>query len=300
MITGYGINCEREMQHAYELAGAETKIVHLKDILLGKLNIHDYHIINFPGGFSFGDDLGAGKGLAQRIKHAKIQNGKSMTVNNENVKDQTVKDQNEKDQVVKLIDELQKFIKDEKYIFGVCNGFQVMLKLGLVPALNDNYTKQSVSLWLNDSGRFEDRWVNLKVPETMQKTSPFLRGIEKIYLPIRHGEGKIIYDIDSKTESQIKKHIAAQYCDETGKITSEYPLNPNNSFDSIAALSDSTGRVLGMMPHPEAHIYFYHNPQWTRIKKNNQSPYGEGLKIFKNIVKHNAEFILSCGSLAKP
>ncbi len=263
MITGYGINCEKEMALAYELAGndlkipVETKIVHLKDILLGKINIHDYHIINFPGGFSFGDDLGAGKGLAQRIKHARINDKKN------------------------IMDEFQRFIDDKKYVLGICNGFQVMLKLGLVPAFDNIYNNQSLSLWLNDSGRFEDRWVHLKVNE---KASPqFLRGIDTIYLPVRHGEGKIIYEDSAK--QKIKKHIAAQYSDDKGNITIEYPLNPNGSFNSIAALSDSSGRVLGMMPHPEAHIYFYHNPQWTRMRKNNQAPYGEGLKIFKNVVE---------------
>ena len=246
MITGYGINCEREMAHAYELAGAdlkipvETKIVHLKDILLEKINIHNYHIINFPGGFSFGDDLGAGKGLAQRIKHARID-GKE-----------------------KLMNEFQKFIRDKKYILGVCNGFQVMLKLGLVPALDNKYDTQAVSLWLNESGRFEDRWINLKVNE---KASPqFLRGIDQIYLPVRHGEGKIIYN--NSVGEKIKKHIAAQYSDNNGEVTMQYPLNPNGSFDSIAALSDSSGRVLGMMPHPEAHIYFYHNPVHHKIAES--------------------------------
>lgn len=269
MITGYGINCEREMAHAYELAGidsnipVETKIVHLKDILLGKINIHDYHIINFPGGFSFGDDLGAGKGLAQRIKHASIDSGN------------------------KLMDEFQKFINDKKYILGICNGFQVMLKLGLVPAFDNKYNTQSVSLWLNDSGRFEDRWVHINVDQNM--SPQFLRGINTIYLPVRHGEGKIIYEKNQDMKEKIKKHIAAQYCDPYGNILSDtsknYPFNPDGSFDSIAALSDSSGRVLGMMPHPEAHIYFYHNPQWTRLKKNSQAPYGQGLKIFKNVVE---------------
>lgn len=255
VITGYGINCEKEMAHAYHLAGAVSKIVHLNDILTGKVSIHDFHILNFPGGFSFGDDLGAGKALAQRLKHAKLDG-------------------------VSFIEELKKFIHDKKYVLGVCNGFQVMLKLGLVPAYNGVYNKQSATLWINDSGRFENRWVHIKVHS--EKSHPFLRKIDQMYLPVRHGEGKIIY---SKNFDDISAHIAAQYSDENGVVTDEYPKNPNGSFDSIAALTDTTGHVLGMMPHPEAYVYFHHHPRWTREK----NLYPDGLKLFTNVVEHARE-----------
>lgn len=254
VITGYGINCDKELAHAYELVGADVKIVHLKDILDGEVSIHDFHILNFPGGFSFGDDLGAGKALAQRIKHARSG---------------------------KFMNEIKKFIRDGKYVLGVCNGFQVMVKLGLLPGMNDVYDEQSVTLWVNDSGKFEDRWVHVKFDS--KKSNPFLKGVDRMYLPVRHGEGKLIYP----EGCGIKPYIAGQYCDASGKIAIDYPENPNGSFDSIAALSDSTGRVFGLMPHPEAHLYFYNNPQWTRMDKKSEE--GEGLKIFRNVVNHAKE-----------
>ncbi len=265
VITGYGINCEEEMAAAYRLAGADVKICHLNDIFNDKVSIHDYDILNFPGGFSFGDDLGAGKVLAGKMKFKKKKTKEY------------------------FFNDLKKFISEDKFILGICNGFQFLVKMGLLPNVNGKFL-QEVTLTNNNSAKFEDRWVYVKVNENAE--SPFFRGLNKIYLPVRHGEGKLII----KNE-KIKKEIVENslnvlsYCNAEGKITDEYPFNPNGSDLNCAALTDKTGRILGMMPHPEAFLSLYNHPDWNYLKKNNPeiSEKGEGLKIFENIVNYVSE-----------
>ncbi len=262
VITGYGINCEEELAAAYELAGAESKIVHLNDIFLEKKSIHEYDILNFPGGFSFGDDLGSGKVLANKMKYKKMESGKT------------------------FLEEIKNFLDDGKFILGICNGFQFLVKMGLLPNINGNF-EQEVTLTGNNSGKFEDRWVYTKVNENSK--TPFPKGIEKIFLPIRHGEGKlIIKNGEVKSEILGNNLNVFSYCDAKGNITSEYPLNPNGADLNCAALTDHTGQILGMMPHPEAFLSLYNHPNWSRLKRQNPniSEDGEGLKIFRNIVEY--------------
>jgi phosphoribosylformylglycinamidine synthase len=177
---------------------------------------------------------------------------------------------------------LKRFIDDGGLTIGICNGFQLMVKLGLLPALNRKFGKQQVTLTWNDSGRFEDRWVELKAdPE-----SPciFTRGLSRIQLPVRHGEGKIV-TADRDTKEQILEGHQAPlfYIDpETGDATTAYPKNPNGSPNGIAALTDETGRLFGMMPHPEGFLHRTNHPQWTR---RNLPEEGDGLAIFQNAVE---------------
>ncbi len=203
IITGFGINCEEEMAAAYQLAGAETSIVHLNDIFLGKVNIHDFDILNFPGGFSFGDDLGSGKVLANKMKFKKTASGKV------------------------FLKEIEDFIAAGKFIMGVCNGFQFLVKMGLLPDVSGNKS-QEVTLTRNNSAKFEDRWCRLKIHPS--NNTPFLKDIEMIYLPVRHGEGKLIIgDVEIK-EKIIEQNLdCMHYCDAAGNLTNEYPLNPNGS-----------------------------------------------------------------------
>ena len=262
IITGFGINCEEEMAAAYHLAGAEAEIVHLNDIFLQKKSIHDFDIMNFPGGFSYGDDLGSGKVLSNKMKFKKLKSGKL------------------------FFDDIKDFLDEEKFIFGVCNGFQFLVKMGLLPNVNSNF-KQEVTLTGNNSGKFEDRWVHIKVNE--KKETPFLNGIDKMYVPVRHGEGKVIIKNERMKELIIKKNLnCLTYCDENGNETAVYPLNPNGSDLNYAGLTDETGRIFGMMPHPEAFLSLYNHPNWSQLKRQNPniSEDGEGLKIFKNIVEY--------------
>ena len=261
VITGYGINCEEEMGAAYRLAGAEAEIVHLNDIFLEKCSIHDYDILNFPGGFSFGDDLGSGKVLSNKMKFKKLKSGKL------------------------FFDDVQDFLNEGKFILGVCNGFQFLVKMGLLPNV-DNETRQEVTLTRNNSAKFEDRWIYCKINKNSK--TPFLKGIDKIFLPVRHGEGKLIIKNDEIKNEMLEKNLnCLSYCDEEGNETSEYPMNPNGSNLNCAGLTDKTGQILGMMPHPEAFLSLYNHPNWSQMKRQNPSisEDGKGLKIFRNIVE---------------
>jgi len=252
IITGFGINCEEELAAAYKLAGAETQIAHLNDLFQNKLSIHEFDILNFPGGFSFGDDLGSGKVLANKMKYKTMKNGKP------------------------FFTDLLDFIAENKFILGVCNGFQFLVKMGLLPN-NNNKMQQEVTLTRNNSARFEDRWCYLKVNKNSK--TPFLDGIDIIKLPVRHGEGKIIIGNELNCLS---------YCTESGEITSQYPLNPNGSDLNCAALTDSTGHIFGLMPHPEAFLSFYNDPEWPELKRKDPEicEKGQGLRIFENIVEY--------------
>lgn len=262
IITGYGINCEIEMAAAYRLAGADADIVHLNDIFLRKYSIHKYDIVNFPGGFSFGDELGSGKVLANKMKYRKLTSGKL------------------------FLDELKDFIFDGKFILGVCNGFQFLVKMGLLPNINGRM-EQEVTLTHNDSARFENRWCYCKVHHNLR--TPFLNDLDMLYLPVRHGEGKLIIKNErTKIEILHNNLNCLSYCTPHGMITSDYPANPNGSELNCAALTNASGQILGLMPHPEAFTSIYNHPDWPRLKRRRsfQNDEGEGLKIFKNIVEH--------------
>lgn len=262
VITGYGINCEEEIAAAYNLAGASTKIVHLNDIFLGKESIHNFDILNFPGGFSFGDDLGSGKVLANKMKFRKMESGKL------------------------FLDDIKDFIAAGKFIFGVCNGFQFLVKMGLLPDIKGNLA-QEVTLTKNNSAKYEDRWVWCKV--NANSKTPFLTGIDMFQVPVRHGEGKLIIKNEMVQKEIIDNRLnCIAYCTADGEITSEYPLNPNGADLDCAALTNKSGQILGMMPHPEAFLSLYNHPNWGQLKRENPEipEDGSGLKIFQNIVKH--------------
>ncbi|MFH0926441.1 MAG: phosphoribosylformylglycinamidine synthase subunit PurQ [bacterium] len=254
IITGYGLNCENETEYAFNLANAEVEKVNLNDILPGIKKLEDYQILVFIGGFSFGDHIAAGVILANKFKN-------------------------------RLRESLDKFIRDGKLIIGICNGFQTIVRLGLLPGFDLNYTRQSVTLIHNDSGKFEDRWVQLRVnPE-----SPciFTRGMNYVYLPVRHGEGKFYSDDNNVIERILGENlIALQYSlPADGYPTMVYPHNPNGSLESIAGICDPSGRIFGLMPHPEGFLSPYNHPYWTRLKVENCLPKeGEGARFFRNAV----------------
>jgi len=261
VIAGNGINCETEMAHACRLAGSDqVDIVYLHDILAGEVKLDDYHFLNLPGGFLDGDDLGSAKAMANRLKYAKIAGSGERL---ENV--------------------ILRFIQEGKLILGVCNGFQLMVKAGLLPGLNGSYGRQEATLTFNDSGRFEDRWVYMRV--NRESPSVFTRGLKGLYLPVRHGEGKFIPQ-DEHTLEELRKAnlVALHYSDPDYQgPTMEYPLNPNGSVAAIAGICDPTGRLFGLMPHPEAYLSPVNHPRWTRENIPNE---GMGLAIFRNAVEY--------------
>jgi phosphoribosylformylglycinamidine synthase len=266
ILTGFGINCEEEFAAAYRMAGAEPTIVHLNQVLHGQVSIHDFDTLNFPGGFSFGDDLGSGVVLANKLRYRQTgANGRT------------------------LLDDIKQFIADGKYVLGICNGFQVLVKLGLLPKLSGEVTPE-VTLTHNASGRYEDRWVTLRV--NPKSNTPFLKGIDKLEVPVRHGEGRLVIP-DAAMQQRIEAAglNCLSYLDANGDGTGVYPFNPNGAALNCAGLTDPTGQVFGLMPHPEAFLSAYNHPDWARRRRQNPgaTEEGEGLQIFKNIVEHIAQ-----------
>jgi len=261
VLAGNGINCEYETAYACKLGGADrVDIVHINELLWGEKNLDEYHLFCLPGGFLDGDDLGAAKACANRFRHAKIATTGE-----------------------RFWDQLMRFIQRGKLILGICNGFQLMAKLGLVPALGGGYGEQRVTLTFNDSGRFEDRWVHLKV----NPNSPcvFTAGVQRVYLPVRHGEGKFLPASKSvMRELKQKGLICLQYTDDKYRLaTMKYPLNPNGSIEGVAGICDETGRLFGLMPHPEAYLHRTHHPRWTREDLPEE---GAGVSFFRNAMEY--------------
>lgn len=249
-----GTNCDKETAFSFDTVGADAELVHVNELLRKEKILKDYQIMAVPGGFSYGDDLAAGKILANELKY-------------------------------KLLDGLKQFISDGKLIIGICNGFQILVKAGLLPGLDD--FNQETTLMLNDSGKFEDRWVYLRssMPDTRSSRCIWTQNLpEVIYLPIAHGEGKFVTK-DKAVVNKLKenKQIVFKYCDENGKA-GDYPVNPNGSTEDIAGICDETGRIFGLMPHPERHFIFEQHPHWTRIKT--RTKFGDGEKIFRNGVEY--------------
>ncbi len=256
VIAGNGTNCEREVAHACRLAGADADIVYIAELLTGRVDLNDYHFLNLAGGFLDGDDLGSAKAGANRLLHARVVGSPDS-----------------------LAVKLQQFIAAGKLVMGVCNGFQLLVKMGLLPAIDGN-PQQTCTLSHNDSGRFEDRWCQLIV----DPASPciFTQGLDNLYLPVRHGEGKFI-TADMKILQQLEnQHLAVmKYADNQGQPTQSYPENPNGSLAAIAAICDQTGRLFGLMPHPEAYTHRTHHPRWTRETLPEE---GMGLLLYRNAV----------------
>jgi len=254
VLRAAGINCDVETQHALELAGARADRVHVNRLIEAPSLFEKYHIVVFPGGFSYGDDVAAGKILANQVVHH-------------------------------LAEPIRKFVDDGKLVLGICNGFQVLVKMGILPG-GDSLRQEDVTITYNDSGKFEDRWAYL-VPQTDRCV--FLEPERQIYLPVAHGEGKVVTrDDETLARLQSDGYVAFKYVDANGQ-EGPYPVNPNGSAASIAGLTDRTGRVLGLMPHPERFVRRTHHPHWSRLGEDLDP---DGIKIFRNAVKYVQENLL--------
>lgn len=251
VLTGFGINCDAETASALTRAGAKAERVHLNDLIARPELLESRQIMAIPGGFSFGDDVASGKILANRLRY-------------------------------KLGAPIKRFIADGKLVIGICNGFQVMVKMGILPLFDGEFI-QETTLTNNDSGRFENRWVHLQVaPETK---CAWLRGIDRLELPIRHGEGKFI-PRDAGVMERLKAQgmIALRYCTAAGEPAGGvFPANPNGAIDDIAGICDPSGRIFGLMPHPEAYVDRTNHPRWTREIVAEE---GAGLQVFRNAVEY--------------
>jgi phosphoribosylformylglycinamidine synthase len=257
ILRAPGSNCDQETAFAFQTAGAKPEVVHLNRLLENPKLAEGYQILAIPGGFSYGDDLSAGRIFGNQMRHH-------------------------------LRGCLEEFKAAGKLIIGICNGFQILIKSGVL--LPDRADEPIATLTLNESGKFEDRWINLRVENDK---CVFLRGIERMYLPIAHAEGKFV----TRDEATIERLEAAgqlvlRYempAQETGDREQEtgdrtllpYPCNPNGAQRNVAGLCDETGRVFGLMPHPERHIDPTHHPRWTRERRER----GDGLAVFENAVR---------------
>ena len=250
-----GTNCDKETKFAFEEAGAAAELVHINQLTKDGKRLSDYQILAIPGGFSYGDDIASGKILANELKFG-------------------------------IEDDVQKFIKEGKLIIGICNGFQILVKSGLLPNISGDFKTIESTLTLNDSARFEDRWVNLKRPRSKCIWTKDLPEI--IYLPVAHGEGKFIPK-NKKVLDHLKKNgmVVFEYTDAQGSRR-PYPYNPNGSVESIAGICDGSGRIFGLMPHPERHISYLQHPRWTR---NNNRAKGDGFAIFANGVEFSRKHL---------
>jgi phosphoribosylformylglycinamidine synthase I len=244
VLRAPGTNCDRELALAFELAGGSPRLTHISELISGSQKLADYRILALPGGFSYGDDLGAGKVQANEMR-------------------------------LRIFDELKTFIDDGGLIIGVCNGFQALIKTGILPGPPDPALPH-VTLTNNDSGKFECRWTRLVA--TPESRCVWTQGIEQLEVPVAHGEGKLIAAPSMLT----RLHAAFYYADEKWRPTAEYPDNPNGSTGNIAGLTDDTGRVFALMPHPERFVRASQHPRWTRQTVDNP---GAGLKIFQNGIK---------------
>jgi phosphoribosylformylglycinamidine synthase len=242
ILRAPGTNCDQETAYAFQLAGAKTEFIHINQLLESPEALKQGQILCFPGGFSYGDDIAAGRILASQMQS-------------------------------KLSDVLAEFHDAGKLILGICNGFQVLIKTGfLLPEDNDGLP---ATLTWNESGRFIDKWVNLK---TDSEKCVFLKGVEELYLPIAHAEGKFVTRNQGILNALSENHqLALSY--------SSSDENPNGSTADVAGICNSTGRIFGLMPHPERHIDPTHHPRWTREGLREK---GEGLILFENAVAFSA------------
>ena len=244
ILRAPGTNCDAETVFAFQQAGAATSLVHVNQLIRHEKRLSDYQIMVIPGGFTYGDDIAAGRVLANELR-------------------------------LKLGEDIPKFVEGGGLILGICNGFQVLVKAGILPGLTGDGTPQ-LTLADNDSGKFECRWVRLSV----NRESPcvFTSGIDSMYLPVAHGEGKVVADPAVLPEL----NVVLCYTDEQGDNKAGYPHNPNGSAGNIAGICDSSGRIFALMPHPERHIRGTQHPQWTRLGAKKR---GDGFRIFQNAVK---------------
>lgn len=263
VLTGYGLNCDHETAYAFELAGARATRVHINALIDGSTSLSDYHILVFGGGFSWGDDHGAGVVQAVRLR-------------------------------THIGAAIETFIAGGNLVIGICNGFQTLVNMGLLPGFDGDYRSRKVALTYNDCGNFRDDWVTLAV----NPSSPcvFTRDMETIEYPIRHGEGKFYAEpqvIDTLTRNN---QVVLRYALANGApARGQFPENPNGSVDDIAGICDTTGRVFGLMPHPEAFNHPTNHPTWTRRREterrkgiDNQAGSMEtpGIRLFRNGVDY--------------
>ena len=266
VLTGYGLNCDNETAYAFELAGASARRVHINALIAGAVSLSDFQILVFGGGFSWGDDHGAGVIQAVRMKTS-------------------------------IGKDLFDFIEKGNLIMGICNGFQTLVNLGLLPGFDlssqrPENAERTVAVTFNDCGNFRDQWVNMRI--NTRSPCVYTRDLTDLELPIRHGEGKFYTDPETLKRITDNQQVVLQYALPDGRPAGQaFPDNPNGSIDDIAGICDPTGRIFGLMPHPEAYNHWTNHPDWPFMKeklkrRGEPLPTGltPGLKMLANAVEY--------------
>ncbi|MDP3941358.1 MAG: phosphoribosylformylglycinamidine synthase I [bacterium] len=245
ILRSDGTNCDEDLAFAFQLAGATTDFVHINELRRRQRKLSEFQILALPGGFSYGDDLASGKVLAVEL-------------------------------ISFFKDDLQQFVEKNGYVLGVCNGFQTLIRTGLLPF--DALGTMSATLTNNDSGHFECRFVRMK---TEKSAAPYFDDLEQILdVSVNHGEGKLFADKNILDRLEKQRLVVFRYVDEKGKPTMHYPENPNGALRAIAGICDKTGRILGLMPHPEKFVEVTQHPNWRR--EHFTKPHGQ--LFFERIV----------------
>jgi phosphoribosylformylglycinamidine synthase len=253
VLRAAGTNCERETSWVLRHSGADTDILHINEILREPARLRDYQLVAIPGGFSYGDDLGSGVVFANQLR-------------------------------TRLKPEIEKFIEDGKLMLGICNGFQVLLKAGLLTGRDVFDDPPRATLTWNLSGRYEDRWVDLRI---VSERTPFVSGRKVVSFPVAHAEGRFVAPDDVLDELEADQQVVFQYVDSSGRPTQEFPANPNGASRGIAGICSKSGQVLGLMPHPERNIRPFHHPEWQRRPRTE----GDGLELFANAVRRAGQLV---------
>ena len=261
VLTGYGLNCDIETAYAFELAGGVSERVHINALIDRSVSLDAFEILVFGGGFSWGDDHGAGVVQAVRMG-------------------------------THLGDAIRRFIEAGNLVIGICNGFQTLVNMGLLPGFDGYYGRREVALLHNDCGNFRDQWVRLSIEA--DSACIWTRGIDRIDLPVRHGEGKFYAEADVMAALARNHQIVCRYAlADGGPADGAFPENPNGSLADIAGICDGTGRVFGLMPHPEAFHHPTHHPDWTRTREFRKRGLAVdetidvmGTRIFENAIRY--------------
>ncbi len=260
ILSGYGLNCEEETLHAFEYAGLKGSIRHINDLIENPKELEDVQILAVPGGFSYGDDTGSGNAFAQKMKLA-------------------------------LWEPVRRFVERDTLTIGICNGCQIVANLGLIPGIDKKYGERLVAVTYNMTARYQCRWIDLSVNENSR--SPWLSGGGKMHIPVAHGEGRFM--MDESTLALLKKsnQVAISYIKPDGSAADgAFPFNPNGSQADIAGVTDESGRVLALMPHPERGMFTWQRDDYHELKdraarEGRELPEeSDGILVFRNAARY--------------
>lgn len=285
VIAGYGLNCEEETAHAFERVGFDSTIRHINDLAENPKELEGIQVLAIPGGFSYGDDTGSGNAFAQKMR-------------------------------LTLGDALKEYVQRDTLTIGICNGCQISANLGLVPAIGNQYGERQIAVTHNESARYQCRWIDVAVQNS---NSPWFAGIDRLHIPVAHGEGRFMMSEDTLKTLQANGQIVLRYikpmppCHSEGAqrteeshetlrdaqddkkwdlAAGEFPYNPNGSTDDIAGITDPSGRILAMMPHPERGMFTWQRDDYTRLKDKAQREgrdlpeESDGLTLFRNAARY--------------